>query len=82
MKVKNLIFLFFLLSCSKENLNSSDSNSPLYFPSINSTSWKTKTPESLQRKTAQIQPLYDFLQANNSRAFIILKDGKIVLEKY
>ena len=82
MKVKNLIFLFFLLSCSKEQLNSSASNSPLYFPPINSTTWETKTPESLKWNTAQVQALYDFLQTNNSRAFIVLKDGKIVLEKY
>lgn len=27
-------------------------------------------------------PLYDFLEARNSKAFIVLKNGKIVIEKY
>lgn len=30
----------------------------------------------------KIDSLYDFLEAENTKAFILLKDGKIVLEKY
>lgn len=32
--------------------------------------------------TNRIDSLYNFLQLQNSKAFIVLKDGKIVLEKY
>jgi CubicO group peptidase (beta-lactamase class C family) len=82
MKILNIFFAFFLFSCSKDFTETSASSNQLYFPTINSTTWETKTPESLKWNSAQIQPLYDFLQTNNSRAFILLKDGKIVLEKY
>lgn len=82
MKILNIFFAFFLFSCSKDFDETSESNNQLYFPTINSTTWETKTPESLKWNSTQIQPLYDFLQINNSRAFILLKDGKIVLEKY
>ncbi len=53
-----------------------------YFPPIGSTEWQTTTPESLGWSTANIQPLYDYLDAQQTRAFIVLKNGKIVLEKY
>jgi CubicO group peptidase (beta-lactamase class C family) len=82
MKILNIFFAFFLFSCSKDFTETSASSNQLYFPTINSTTWETKTPESLKWNSAQIQPFYDFLQTNNSRAFILLKDGKIVLEKY
>lgn len=78
-----LFSLVMLVSCTK---NKADSPKPgqteAYFPPTNPTEWATTTPESLGWTVAQIQPLYDYLQTTNSRAFIVLKDGKIVLEKY
>ena len=55
---------------------------PLYFPPANSSEWATTTPQSLGWNTAQLLPLYDYLAAQDTRAFLVLKDGKIVLEKY
>ncbi len=55
----------------------------LYFPPLNSSSnWDTISPASLGWCTNQIDSLYSFLQQKNSKGFIVLKDGKIVLEKY
>jgi CubicO group peptidase (beta-lactamase class C family) len=56
----------------------------LYFPPVGTliTDWATATPESLGWKTANIQPLYDYLRQTNTRAFLVLKDGRIVLEAY
>ncbi len=55
----------------------------LYFPPLSNTAtWETTSPESLGWCTDKIDSLYDFLETNNSKAFIVLKDGKIVLEKY
>lgn len=55
----------------------------LYFPPLSQTAfWDTVSPASLGWCTDQIQPLYDFLQQQNSKGFVVLKDGKIVLEKY
>lgn len=55
----------------------------MYFPPLNNTSdWERISPESLAWKTENIDSLYRFLESENSKAFIVLKDGKIVLEKY
>lgn len=52
-----------------------------YFPPINGP-WETTDPNSLGWCTDEIQPLYQYLESTNSKGFIVLKDGKIVLEKY
>jgi CubicO group peptidase (beta-lactamase class C family) len=54
----------------------------LYFPPLTGTTWETTTPESLSWNTAALPDVYSYLDANNSKAFIVLKDGKIVLERY
>lgn len=53
-----------------------------YLPPIGSSSWETTTPESLGWNTAAIPGLYSFLQSTNTRAFLVLKNGRIVLEQY
>jgi CubicO group peptidase (beta-lactamase class C family) len=55
---------------------------PLYFPPVNGTTWTTLSPESLNWCQNRIDSLFKYLDDNNTKAFIILKDGKIVLEKY
>lgn len=54
----------------------------LYFPPLTGSTWATTDPQSLGWCTEAIPPLYDFLESTHTRAFIVLKDGKIVLEKY
>jgi CubicO group peptidase (beta-lactamase class C family) len=54
----------------------------LYFPPLTGNTWDTISPYSLGYCQPNIDSLYRFLEANNSKAFILLKDGKIVLEKY
>ncbi len=53
-----------------------------YFPPVNNDNWETKDPASLGWCTDKIPALYNYLQEQDSKAFIVLKDGKIVLEKY
>lgn len=53
-----------------------------YFPPVNGDEWESVSPADLNWDTSRIAPLYDFLEAENTRAFIVLKDGKIVLEEY
>ncbi|MBL7925990.1 MAG: serine hydrolase [Bacteroidia bacterium] len=52
----------------------------LYFPTQNN--WDTIAPASLGWCQPYIDTLYNYLEQNNSKAFIVLKDGKLVLEKY
>lgn len=54
----------------------------LYFPPLTGNAWETLSPDSLSWCDDKIQDLYDLLETNNTKAFIVLKDGKIVLEKY
>ncbi|MCX7909133.1 MAG: serine hydrolase [Ignavibacteria bacterium] len=54
----------------------------VYFPPIDGPSWDSVPPQELGWNTDAIPPLYNFLERNNTKAFIVLKEGKIVLEKY
>lgn len=54
----------------------------LYFPPVTGDAWDTLSPRSLGYRSERIDSLYAYLQATDSKAFILLKDGKIVLEKY
>jgi CubicO group peptidase (beta-lactamase class C family) len=54
----------------------------LYFPPVNSDEWQALSPQSLHWNQAQIDSLYNYLEQGNTKAFLLLKDGKIVLEKY
>lgn len=69
-----VIFLILLLQYSLE--------SQTYFPPKTGGQWDTISPQSLGWCTDKVEPLYSFLDSNNTKAFIVLKDGKIVLEKY
>jgi CubicO group peptidase (beta-lactamase class C family) len=52
-----------------------------YFPP-NTGTWETINPQSLGWCSSNIDSLYNYLNQKNTKAFLILKDGKIVLEKY
>lgn len=54
----------------------------LYFPPNGSDTWETIDPAEFQWCDSTIAQLYDYLETNQSKAFILLKDGKIVLEQY
>ena len=55
----------------------------LYFPPIGAdTSWQRTDPLSLGYCQQNIDVLHDYLDETNSKAFILLKEGKIVFEWY
>lgn len=68
-----LVFLLFLQKTFAQ---------PFYFPPNQGNQWDTLSPTSLGWCTQEIPALYDFLEQTNTKAFVVLKDGKIVLEKY
>jgi len=53
-----------------------------YFPPLVGSGWDTISPLTLGWCPDKIDSLTNFVGSNNSKAFIILKDGKIVVEKY
>ncbi len=54
----------------------------LYFPPKTGTAWAAADPAALGICPDRIDSLYHFLETHNTKSFILLKDGKIVLEKY
>lgn len=74
----------FMFSCSSD---SSDSNvvieEPMYFPpSDGSNTWTTKSIADLGWNQSAVQPLLDYLELKHSKSFIILVNGRIVMENY
>jgi CubicO group peptidase (beta-lactamase class C family) len=73
----------FLLACLSLCFTAAlAAQSPLYFPPKIGTTWQTTDPSTLGFCPDRIDSLYNFLEVHNSKSFILLKDGKIVLEKY
>ena len=54
----------------------------LYFPPLTTNTWDTISPKTLGWCVDRTDSLYTLLEQNKTKAFIILKDGKIVVEKY
>lgn len=75
--VSFLIFAF--CGCEQEPAPDPVPASDLYFPPLLSENWETT---SIQLEEAKVQELEKMLVENGSRAFILLKDGKIALEFY
>jgi CubicO group peptidase (beta-lactamase class C family) len=54
----------------------------IYFPPTTGNSWETTSPAQLGWCEDQLPELISFLESNNTKAFIVLKNGKIVIENY
>ncbi|MFM7721728.1 MAG: serine hydrolase [Bacteroidota bacterium] len=74
MKYIHLFFLIVLFACP--------SLAQVYFPPTSGNTWETITPAELGWCEDQIPELLSFLESNNTKAFIVLKNGKIVIENY
>ena len=77
------LLLLTLASCSKSSDSAdSPSLSTLYFPPDGTAEWQTLSPEMLGWNTANLPGLYTYLEQEDTRGFLILKNGKIVVERY
>ncbi len=54
----------------------------MYFPPVSGSTWETSPPAALGWNETELNNLYTFLEQKNTKAFIILKNGRIVSEKY
>jgi len=73
--VATMALVFSTLSLFSQSTN-------LYFPPKTGNTWQTTSPASLGICQERIDSLYNFLEVKNTKSFLLLKDGKIVLEKY
>lgn len=84
--MKKLIVLsivLFIASCNSNDDSIADTETEaMYFPENNSDVWETKSAEDLGWNESEIQPLLNFLEEKNTRSFIMLVNGRIVMEHY
>lgn len=90
--MKPTAILLSLLMILFWNCTSSDDSSPdpedptpesIYFPPIDGTdTWESITSQELGWNESALQPLLDYLEEKNSKGFMILHKGKIVVEHY
>lgn len=81
--MKKLSILFLTLSlvgCSTDEPSNAQEN--MYFPPIGSTTWETKSVASLGWNETAVEPLLAYLEEKHTKGFIILQNGKIVMENY
>jgi CubicO group peptidase (beta-lactamase class C family) len=82
-KIITFLLALVLISCSSDETSTSTiPEEEMYFPPIGSTNWETKTIQSLNWNQSEVQPLLDYLELKNTKSFIILHNGKIVMENY
>ena len=85
--MKNMTYLFLILllsgSCNKnDNEIQPTPNETMYFPSNNNNSWETKSLSSLGWNQNAVQPLKNYLSQKGTKSFMVLVNGRIVMEEY
>ena len=78
-----LLLLLSIVSCSKnDNEIQQTPTESMYYPSNTSASWETKSLSSLGWNQNAVQPLKDYLNQKGIKSFMILVNGRIVMEEY
>ena len=88
----NIIFLYVLtflicLGCSTDENNPINPEidpvpAGMYFPPLVTNDWETVTPAQLEWDEAKTEDLFDYLASKKTKGFMVLKDGRVVVEKY
>lgn len=82
-KIYSLLILILCISCTPDSSQTTQNHTETaYFPPLTGTSWETKSITSLGWKQDAVQPLLEYLTLKNSKSFIILVNGRIVIENY
>ena len=82
-----ILFTLLFLCCSKPETtvkltSENQIAESMYFPPLTGTTWDAKPISSLGWNQNAVQPLIDYLGDKNTKAFIVLVNGRIVLENY
>lgn len=79
-----LLAVNLFLSCSSDNppVEPNPTDNQLYFPPLNSDTWESTSVAELGWNESQLQPLIDYLELKNTKSFMILFNGRIVVERY
>ena len=71
-----------MVSCTKDDDIEPTPTETMYFPSNSGSTWDTTRISTLGWNQSAVQPLKNFLLQKNTKAFIILVNGRIVMEEY
>jgi len=78
-----LLLLLSISSCSKnDDVVQPIPSESMYFPSNTGSAWETTSLTSLNWNQDAVQRLKDFLVQKNTKSFMILVNGRIVMEEY
>ncbi|HUN02958.1 MAG TPA: serine hydrolase, partial [Niabella sp.] len=85
--MKNVSLLLFVLlsviSCTKDNAAITITpDTSMYFPANSGSAWETTSAAQLGWNTNAIEDLKTFLAQRNTKSFMILVNGRIVMEEY
>jgi CubicO group peptidase (beta-lactamase class C family) len=79
-----LLILALITACGSDDtaITNPPVEETMYFPPLTGSTWETKTPADYGWDETQVQPLLDFLAEKHTRSFMILVNGRIVMEQY
>jgi CubicO group peptidase (beta-lactamase class C family) len=77
-----LFILLSLISCGKDDNTPDQPDASMYFPADPGTAWETTPVSELGWNTSAIQALKNYLAEKNTKSFMILLNGRIVMEEY
>lgn len=77
-----LFILSVLTSCRNSDTPETTTNTSMYFPSNSGSSWETTDPSALGWNLNAIADLKTYLAAKHTKSFMILINGRIVMEEY
>ncbi|MGC3979533.1 MAG: serine hydrolase [Paludibacteraceae bacterium] len=80
--IYSLLLLCALSSCDKDDNINEPSVETMYFPPATSNEWETVSVAKMGWNQSAIQPLKDYLAQKHTKSFMILVNGRIVLEEY
>lgn len=74
------LICFLSIACKKSSTPVVDNS--MYFPPLSGTEWAAQDPRPLGWNMTELDGLYQYLASKNTKAFIILKNGRIAVEYY
>lgn len=78
-----LLLLFLIAGCHKEEGKTNPTTEEsFYFPSNSDEAWETKSLSSLGWNEGAVQALKDYLVQKRTKSFMILVNGRMVMEEY
>lgn len=77
-----LIFFSLLAGCNSGDEPKPKPPEPMYFPIPNDPAWETKSFDELEWNEAAADDLKEYLIGANTKSFMILVNGRIVMEEY